>query len=116
MLVSTLIRDLVDEAENYFGVGNHLHDCISVGMYVDDANTWQAWLERPTQTQMDRGEFDRFETVRTFENSIACYVENQPTLVDALLAVREKLDRSLEWGTTIDYEPELSNEDEETVS
>ena len=119
MKVSTLMRDIVDEAESYFGVSDHTNDCISVGIYLVPDDTWQAWLERPTQNQLDCGEVDRFETVKTFENSITCYVEDQPTLVDALLALQSKLRSSLDWGVYLEPEigePKVDNEDEEEAS
>jgi hypothetical protein len=86
MKISALIQDIVRTAEDKFGVSNHLNDVISVGIYAANDNTWQVWLDRPTQNQMDKGEVERSHTSKLQEMRTSFNVERE-TLLEALLAL-----------------------------
>lgn len=96
MKVSELVAEISEFAEGRFGRTNHLHDCISVGMYPAETG-WQVFLERPTQAQLDRGEMENFSSVRVFESKISFYSECHPSLVDALLHLRDRLENAYDW-------------------
>jgi hypothetical protein len=94
MKISTLIQDIVRTAEEKFGVSDHFNDVISVGIYAAD-DTWQVWLTRPTQSQLDRGEI-RANTGKLYEENMSFHVE-QKTLLEALLALHDFVYDADDW-------------------
>lgn len=100
MKVSELIASIVETAELKFGHSEHMNDTINVGIYYSTDFTWQAYLERPTQVQLDMGEINPL-TAKRWEANTAFFTENHRTLVDALLALQDQVGQASEW----DFQP-----------
>lgn len=96
MKVSERIQVIVEQAEAYFGVSEHINDTISVDCYVTSEG-WQIALNRPTQRELERGEVVD-HTCKTVEAHIVFQSYDHPTLIAAL----EHLQFQLDGVTTMD--------------
>ena len=87
MKVSELIKNIVETAEERFGVSDsHTNDCITVDIYYSSHFGWQVDLLRPTQHQLDCGKFpDEADvaSVKVWESTCAFHTEAD-TLVRAI--------------------------------
>lgn len=103
MKISNIIKRIVTRAERIFGVGNHENDAITVGIYYAEDDTWQVWLSRPTQNQLDRGVFQP-GTSKLYDEKTAFYVSDQPSLAKALNVLWwNLLDKS--YTDRVDFKP-----------
>ena len=96
MKVSELVQDIVSEAELKFGHSEHCNDCINVGIYYSPEGTWQVWLDRPTQRQLDNGEVSEANTIKVSEYRCEFFQQAQD-LVTALLQLQEAVDMADSW-------------------
>jgi hypothetical protein len=98
MKISSLIKDIVVEAEEKFGYSEHNNDCISLVVSPTAYGTWCANLERPTQRQMDRGEVEgvHMHTVKLWEATLGFHSEAD-TLLQALLDLHQKVEDAEPW-------------------
>jgi hypothetical protein len=98
MKISQLIQDIIIDAESRFGTSDHNNDCINVAIYHTDAGTWQVWLTRPSQTQLDRGEVvtQKVHTSKVSEDLQAFWTEKD-SLLDALLDLQDFVDQATTW-------------------
>ena len=96
MKVSELIAEIIVEAEAKYGISNHNNDGIHVGIFYA-ADTWQVWISRPTQNQLDRGEVPTSDinTVKVSEEEVR-FMSKDTNLVRALLQLREAVELE-EW-------------------
>lgn len=105
MKVSQLIRDIVQLAEEKFGVDDgHDNDCISIDVYYNTRNDmWQAGLYRPTQHQLDCGQFvgrEAMETVKVWENTCGFY-----TAADTLVLALQDLLAKVNMADDCEFDP-----------
>jgi len=96
MKISELIKEIVDVAESKFDAqsrqyNGHVNDCISVWIYyVSILDMWQVGLERPSKEQLECGEIENWETVKSCVNRVAFYSEAN-SLLEALYILQDKI-------------------------
>lgn len=99
MKASELIRQIVEMAEEKFGVDTDtFRDTISVGLYPADAERWQAWLLRPTYLQLQTDTRNNVNidtdlakpTTMKWECETHFYVEGS-SMMDALHQLHDQL-------------------------
>lgn len=95
MKISTLINEIVDEAEYKFCVSFHMCDTISVRIYVNPDEEWQVSLIKPTKNQLDRGEFIA-GTLRVADLETRFYTTGTD-LLETLKELRQKVEDAEDW-------------------
>ncbi len=103
MKVSELMEEIIEVAEEKFGVSEHINDGIVVNVFYHAANAdsdagedyvWSVALSRPTQNQLDRGETEceYIHTVKLEETRIDFHSNGKSLMV----ALRHLLDQVLD--------------------
>lgn len=103
MKISEIIKAIIVDANARFGTpvvnsNYHNNDCINVAIYNTESGTWQVWLTRPSQAQLDRGEVltTKIHTVKLSEDLTAFFTEKD-SLREALLDLQDFVDQAATW-------------------